>query len=290
MPPTGHRVVPQLVLLGLILIWSASYVVSKLALGSLTAPALVATRFWLAILCVLPLVRRGLATQLRATLWPGITTGIALGSGYLLQMQGLRLSTASMGGLIAGLIVPLVALGGFLVLGGRLGGRAALGLALAIAGIVLVCDASGGSWLGNGLLIGSSVSYAAHVLLLSFHGRRVPLVAFTLWQLVVVASAGTVQAALDGEIAAQPELGVAWSPALLAELAYLGVLATGLAILVQGRVQHRIPSTQVALLFATQPLLAALCGWFWLDDHLTAMQLAGGGLIIIGVVVTSLAR
>lgn len=290
MPSTGARVVPQLVLLSLILVWSASYVVSKLALDALTAPTLVAARFWVALLCVLPLVRGNIAAELRATAGPGIATGIALGSGYLLQMHGLGLSTASMGGLIAGLIVPLVALGGFLFLGGRLGGRAAVGLVVAIAGIVLVCDGSGGSLLGNTLLIASSFSYAAHILLLSHHGRRLPLVAFTLWQLVVVASAGTVEAALTGDIAAHPELGVAWTWDLLAELAYLGVLATGLGILVQGRVQHRIPSTQVALLFATQPLFAALAGWTWLGDTLTALQLGGGALIVTGVVVTSLAR
>ena len=67
----------------------------------------------------------------------------------------------------------------------------------------------------------------------------------------------------------------------------LGVLATGLAIGVQAKVQHRIAPAHLALLFALQPLFAAIAGWAFQDDQLEAMQWVGGGLIIAGVVVAS---
>jgi len=67
----------------------------------------------------------------------------------------------------------------------------------------------------------------------------------------------------------------------------MGVLATGLAIGVQAYVQPKIRPTHVALLFALQPLFAALAGWIFLDDRLGTIQWIGGGLIVAAVVIAA---
>jgi drug/metabolite transporter (DMT)-like permease len=139
------------------------------------------------------------------------------------------------------------------------------------------------------LQIVSSTSYAGHILLLSRYGKGAPAVPFCLWQLVVVAVAATVMALLPGGGAEQLADAV-WTPALLGAIAYLGVLATALGIGVQSKVQHRIPPNHLALLFALQPLFAALIGWLVMSDRLGAAQLAGGMVIVAGVVVSSRER
>lgn len=293
----GARFVPHFVLATLIAIWSASFVVSKVALASLSPAGLVATRFWLAVVCVLPFLRGDVLTDLRRAMGPGLAAGTALSLGYLLQMAGMTETSASMGGLLAGLIVPLVALGGFLFFRSRMGGLAVAGLGLAIAGITTICwpvEAAAGAeqdtLRGILLQVGSSVSYAGHVLLLSRFGRSAPAAAFTLWQLLFVAAVGTATTWLQGDLAKVPGATIEWNGELLLAIAYLGVLATAVGIGVQSRVQHRIPPTHLALLFALQPLFAALCGWALQGDLLSATQVVGGGLIILGVVVTSLDR
>jgi drug/metabolite transporter (DMT)-like permease len=296
-PMTGPgRYWPHFVLTLLIAIWSGSFVVSKVALAHLTPAGLVATRFWLAVLCVLPFVRRGLLADLRRAAPAGLAAGTALALGYMLQMVGMTETSASMGGLLAGLIVPLVALGGFVFLHAKLGALAAFGLLLAIAGITTICwpgQPSPGekqdSLFGILMQVGSSTSYAAHVLLLSRFGRTAPAAAFTLWQLTIVATVGTVAAVAHSGYAVAPT-GVAWNTDLLLAIAYLGVLATAVGIGVQSKVQHRIPPTPLALLFALQPLFAALCGWWFLADRLGLLQVVGGALIVLGVVVTSFDR
>ncbi|MFY9345902.1 MAG: DMT family transporter, partial [Planctomycetota bacterium] len=125
------RFAPHAVMLVLIVIWAASYATSKMALQSLDPFALVAVRFWLALLCVAPFLGRTAFADLRTALGPGLVTGLALGTGYLLQMAGLNETSSATSGLIAGLIVPLVAVGGFLFFGARLGARSLAGLALA---------------------------------------------------------------------------------------------------------------------------------------------------------------
>ena len=82
-------------------------------------------------------------------------------------------------------------------------------------------------------------------------------------------------------------LQIEWTSDLLLALFYLGVLATGLAIGVQAKVQPRIKPTHVALLFALQPLFGALAGWLFLDDRLGATQWIGGGMIVSAVVLAA---
>jgi drug/metabolite transporter (DMT)-like permease len=279
----------------MIAIWGGSYAVVKTALDSLSPFAVIALRFWIAVLCLLPFLRAGLFADLRRTRGPGLAAGLVLALGYVLQTAGMRETSASMGGFLAGIIVLLVGIGGFLFLGAPIGIRSAVGLLLGLCGMLMLCWPSGDpgqqdTLAGILLQVGSSASYAAHILLLSRYGRGLPTTAFCLWQLLFVAAAGTLVSAVDGSLGATPGVPVDWTGGLLLALAYLGVLATALGIGVQSRVQHHIAPMHVALLFALQPLFAAGIGWAALDDRMTALQLAGGATIVAGVVVTGMER
>jgi len=297
MPPSPlRRFLPHLAMTAMIAIWGGSYAVVKLALASLSPLAVITLRFWLAVLCLLPFVRPGIRHQLRQARGPGLAAGAVLAIGYLGQTYGMQGTSASMGGFLAGLIVPLVALGGWLLFGGRFGRSAVVGLLLGCFGIVLLCwpneptTGQADTPLGIGLQLAAALSYAAHILLLSRYGKDAPTLAFCLWQLLVVAVAGTLALLGSGELAASPAASVLWTPALLGLIAYLGVLATAVGIGVQSLVQHRIPSLHLALLFALQPLFASLVGWLSLGEQLGTMQWLGGACVIGGVLVTSLDR
>jgi drug/metabolite transporter (DMT)-like permease len=293
---SAGRYAPHLVLTLLIAIWGGSFAVVKIALGSLSPFALVAVRFWVAVACMLPLLRSSVVRDLRKAMRPGLTAGTALATGYLLQTAGMQETSASMGGFLVGLIVLIVAVGGWLFLGGHLGQRSLAGLALGLVGMVFLCwpdqTAAVPHDTPRGILLqlASSISYAAHILLLSHFGRSTPAVAFCFWQLVLTAVAATVTTLVDGNFAAIGRAAVEWTPALLGAIAYLGVLATAVGIVLQGKVQHRIAPTTVALLFALEPLFAALVAWAALDDRMGALQLIGGMTIVVGIVVTSLDR
>ena len=273
--------------------WGASYAAIKAALTDLTAPGLVAARFTIGALCVLPFALAGGLAALRQAAAGGAITGLALGSGYLLQAYGMRSTTASMGGFIAGLIPILVAAGGWILFRARPGRRGTVGLLLGLAGlVVLVWPTELGSGLnsteGIVLQLGAALSFACHVLLISHFGARVPLMPFCLWQLALVAVGASAAVALGSGLA----VGDAplFTLRLGALMAFLAVLCTGIGIALQSRVQPRVPPLHVALLFTTQPLFAALTGWATLGESLGARDFAGAALIIAGVVVTSLDR
>lgn len=291
--PAGTRFAPHLLLLAMIVIWGGSYSVVKVSLRSLSPYVVIALRFWIAVACLLPFLRSDVTADLRRSLKPGLAAGFALAVGYLLQTVGMNETSASMGGFLAGLIVLLVAVGGFVLFSAKFGVRSVSGLLLGLAGMIMLCwpaeaDQTQQDTLRGILLqVGSSTSYAGHILMLSHLGRGTPAMAFCMWQLVVVAIAATVAALIHGGFAAQGVGAVAWTPHLTLAIVYLGVLATALGIAVQTKVQHRIPPTHVALLFALQPLFAALVGWTALGDHLGARQLLGGAIIVVGMIVTS---
>jgi drug/metabolite transporter (DMT)-like permease len=286
-------------------VWGVSYVAVKVALGhapiterGLQPFAVIAARFWLAVLCLAPFLGRGGAATMAGTVRTGLATGIALLLGYSLQTLGIRETTASMGGFLAGLIPLLVAIGGWVLFREPVRAQAVVGLALGIGGVVLLCaggaDQTDGappanSWRGILLQIGSSISYAVHILMISRLSPRGGALAFCMWQLIAVATGATVLAGLLGQTTPAFAADL-WTPPLLGSVLYLGVFATAIGIAVQSKVQPRIRPTHVAILFATQPLFVALAGALLLGETMTAQQFAGGGLIVVGVLATSLAR
>jgi len=284
----------------MIAIWGGSYAAAKAALDSLSPYALVALRFWIGLACLVPFLGRNARADLAASRAHGLLAGGVLAAGYLLQFVGMNETSASTGGFIAGLIVLLVAVGGAFWFRTPLGPRAAVGLSAGLAGMVMLCWPKDAAGVGAGaaqdtvrgisLQIASTVSYAMHILLLTRHGRGKPAMAYCTWQLALVSVAATVAAVVDGRFAKMPGTAVEWTLPLLFQVGYLGFLATALGIAVQSKVQHRIPSTHAALLFATQPLFAALIAWATLGDRMERLQLVGGVTIVAGVVLTSLDR
>jgi len=282
--------VPHLLMTSLIAIWAGSFVAAKLAMQSVTPFALVASRFLLGSLCILPLFLRTTKEQRRGTLGPGILAGLVLAVPYFLQMYGVKETTASMGGFLTGMIVPLVAVGGAVFFGARIGKLSILGLLLGLGGIFTLCFSGApdpdrpahSSLLGILLQVGSTIGFAAHILLLSHYGKKLATAPFTFWQLAFTGAVATIGTAFAGVgVNGQP---VQWTLELVLLISYLGVLATGVAIGVQARVQPKIKPTHVALLFALQPLFAAIAGWLFLGEQLDAMQCLGGALIVAGVI------
>jgi len=295
-PSGAARFTPHLLLLAMIAIWGGSYAAVKTSLDSLSPFAVIALRFWIAVPCLLPFLRGPVLADLRRSAGPGLVTGVVLAIGYLLQTVGMNETSASMGGFLAGLIVLLVAVGGFVFFHAKFGVRSVVGLLLGLVGLVLLClgtkdpGVKQDTMRGILLQIASSTSYAGHILLLSRFGRNMPAMPFCLWQLVVVAIAATLATLIHGGWAAESVAQVDWTPVLVFAIAYLGLLATALGIGVQTKVQHKIPPMHLALLFALQPMFAALIGWAALGDQMGPMQWVGGAVIVAGVIVTSLDR
>jgi drug/metabolite transporter (DMT)-like permease len=210
--------------------------------------------------------------------------GAALFAGYALQTFGLRLTTPAKAAFITGLSVVIVPVVSALVLRRRLGRGAWLGVGLATAGLALL-TLNAGLTLNPGdlLVFGCAVAFAAQILLTGRFASRADPVLLAFGQIAVVA-------VLAGGAALLFERPSVPSVAVLFAAAFTGVLATSLAFGIQTAAQRFTSPTRTALIFATEPIFAALFSFLLVGELLGPRQLAGCALITAGMVTAEVMR
>jgi drug/metabolite transporter (DMT)-like permease len=67
-------------------------------------------------------------------------------------------------------------------------------------------------------------------------------------------------------------------------LVYLGVVATSGMLFIQAMAQQHVSAEKAALVYAMEPVFAALFAWLWLGEGLTLMAATGATLVVVAVV------
>lgn len=280
---------------GTALVWGGTFAAVKYAINDgLGVEALLAYRFLigtagLAVFLVALRIRPQ-AREIRDGLWLGLLLSIL----FWLQTDGLRFTTTTKSGFITGLYViftPIVAA----FAGDRLKGSHALGALIALAGLSFLVYQPGiglSGWnrgdtetLLNALLVG------VHIVLTSRFSRRSSGWVLAFVQVAFTAAVMTGLAAFGGG-GFRGSGAALRSPAIWAALAYLGLLATTLALWIQSTMQARVTATETAILFSLEPVFAALVAMSGLipgiREHLGPWQILGAALIVMATLVAEL--
>lgn len=287
-----------LLLLAVTLIWGSTFVVIKDTVASLPANSLVLLRFALAGLAFLPFARPG------RRLWPaGLELGLWLWIGYTSQAAGLAFTTASRSAFITALSVVLVPVLAALA-GRRPARRIWLAAGMAWAGVALLVWDGAPPNRGDLLTLVTALSYAIYVLRLeqwaaSFPAR--PLAAAQIWGVLPFALAWAAWQAGGGagaaaDLAATLELAlvrvfelVAGLPAATwRSILYLALAATALTTWMQSVGQQRVRAAQAAIIFASEPIWAALFAALWLGETFGARGWLGAALILVAILISQL--
>jgi drug/metabolite transporter (DMT)-like permease len=270
------------------LVWGTTFVVVKFAVETTDPILFVGLRFAVGALALAALYPTSLARAPRATYLAGVLLGLALLAGFVLQTLGLRVTTPARAGFITGLsvvLVPLIDAAGF---GRKLPAGALAGVLLSAAGLTFLSapltadQLANGDWRGDLLVLGCAVAFALHIVGVGHYAGRHDAAAITTVQVVTVAALAGLAAWLAG--AAPPTAGV-W-----ASIVYMGVVATALVFGLQNWAQIHTTSTHTALIFALEPVFAALFSALLYGEALTARAAVGGGLILAGMLVAELRR
>ena len=140
--------------------------------------------------------------------WPaGLAAGSFLALAYGLQTAGLELTTVTSTGFITGLYVvftPLLALAAFRT---PVPAPVWVGVTLALAGLLLLSGAPGGSWLGNALVLGNAVAQSFQIVAMERFAPRYDARALTFLQMAVAGVGFTVIAVAAGQLEAPPDAG-----------------------------------------------------------------------------------
>jgi drug/metabolite transporter (DMT)-like permease len=226
--------------------------------------------------------------------WAGI---VALGFlGYylasLLDFLGLQYVSAGLGRLIMFLYPTLVVILSAVFLAKRPTRRELTALALTYAGIALVLSVKLGAGpeqrlflLGAALVFGSAMCYAVYLVTGSQLVKRVGSMRFTAYTMMVSTAPALAQFALLESPAALQLPGEVWLYVIL-----LATVCTVLPVFLVAEALKRIGANHFALIGGLGPVTTVLADFVLLEGALTPLQLAGGALVIAGVLLVTLKK
>ena len=268
---------PLVALIAVTAVWGVTFVQVKDAVALYPLFAFLAVRFVIATATLAPLgARRVRGLGARGTA-AGTWLGLLLGAGYALQTAGLERTTVSGTGFVTGMYVvltPLIALGLFRAPIAR---AAWAGVAVSTIGLLMLAGVHG-SPLGDALVLAGAAVYSLQIVLMERYAPRYDALAFTLVEMAAAAAGLLVVALVRGELGV-PRGWTVWGALLVT-----GVFASALGFLVQTWAQRRTSATRTALVFALEPVFAALFGFTLAGDRLGALGWGGCVLIMAGIV------
>ncbi len=286
-----------LALAAIAFVWAGGFPATKYCINAgLSVGALLSIRFAIGTAGLgLMLMLLGVPVRRREVL-DGLWLGLVLATLFWLQTDGLRFTTTSKSGFITGLYViftPMVAL----LVGDRLRPSHGLGAMVALLGLALLVREPGSAWggwnRGDTETFLASVLCGFHIVMTSHFSRRSSGWVLAFMQVAVTGAISIlITLALPAPFGFQgagPALarGGTW-----AALVFMGLLATTLAFYVQSTFQARLGATESAVIFSSEPVWTAalaVSGWVpGIREHLSPLQLAGGGLILAANLVAEL--
>ncbi len=292
-PEQAASLATHLKLLATALVWGATWIAGRVAVGEASPLAVASWRFLLAALALgaLVVLREGRPRWSRND-W---LTLAALGaSGIFLYnlcfLYGLRLIEAGRGALVVALTPAVIATGDWLLFGAPMSAGKAAGIAIAMVGCLVVVTNGAPQLLfagqvgpGEWLIIGCSVLWAVY----TFIGRRATRSLSPLAMTFGASLAGwlmlTVAALCQGSLFALGE--TTWRGWIA--VAFLGLCGTALAFTWYAEGVQRIGATRSAAFINLVPVSAVILGALLLDERLGVAVLGGGALVITGVIITN---
>jgi drug/metabolite transporter (DMT)-like permease len=270
-------------LLLIALIWGSTFVMVKQSVAHFPVFAFLCLRFTIAALVLLLLFGSRLRQLSASMVGAGVLIGLALFGGYGFQTVGLLHTTASKAGFITGLSVVIVPLLSAWLLKQAPTRAVLVGAALSTLGLALLTLGRDFTpAYGDLIVLGCAFCFALHIVLVAAFAPHTDAFALTIVQVLTVAVlSGVASLGFEGRPGTAPaEIWMA--------TAFTGVLATALAFGGQNRMQAHTTATHTALIFAMEPVFAALFGYLLGGDRLPASGLIGCGLILLGMLLAEL--
>jgi drug/metabolite transporter (DMT)-like permease len=283
----------DLSLLFVTLIWGTTFVLVQNAIGLLEPFSFNGVRFLAAalllLLWLLIFERKQLKHFDRKLLFSGGFIGFWLFLGYATQTMGLLYTTTSKAGFITGLSVVFVPLFSMFLLKQYPSRNAVIGVLTATVGLFLLTMTDVTSLnIGDGLVFICAISFALHIIFTGKFSSKYPTLLLTIIQISTVAILSIFSSFFfeDWKKSFNPE--ILLSQDVIIALIITSVFATALAFLIQTSFQKFTTATRVALIFAMEPVFAAITGYYWADERLSISALFGCLLIFAGMVFAEL--
>lgn len=288
MPKT--KIIPYLEALFAVVVWGASFIATKIAVGQISPISVVWIRFAIGIpiLFAAVLMRKQFAFP-KGTEWLYFTLLGFLGIAFhqWLQSNGLQTSEATTTAWIVATTPAFLSILGWLVLKEKLTLIQTSGIILAMVGVIVVVSKGDFTSLsigkfgapGDVLILISSVNWAVFSILSRRGLKDHPSTRMTFWVMTIgwlITSAAFIG---QGRYTELPQLDARgwWS------LIYLGIFTTGLAYIAWFDVLSQLPAAQSGAFLFLEPPSSMIVAAVVLNEQVTIASIIGGAVILLGV-------
>jgi drug/metabolite transporter (DMT)-like permease len=285
--PVSMRLRADAALVLVTVVWGSSFVVVNTVVRDSPPLGFLFFRFALAAaLSFLLALRR---PRTRALIRDGTIIGALLAAGMAFQVVGQVETTASNAAFLTGLSVVLTPFAAFARTRRLPSLENGIGIVLAGAGFLLLTFPKGAGSINRGdvLVLACAICFAFYIVELSLRTEAHDPFWLTTVQLAMVAAAAALLAPVARLAGMAAELRpIVWEGTFLRGVLYLGTLGSVGTFLTQTWAQRHMSATHAAIIFALEPVWAALLAAWLLEERLGATGLWGGALVLAGIVVS----
>ena len=295
-PPSRRRLLPYVALVIVWIVWGSTYLGMRVVVHEMPPLAAGAMRFLCAglIMGLVALVvdRRHGWPNARQWLDYAAIGVLLLSVGNSLVMWAEKTVPSGTAALIVATVpVWLLLLDGLRPGGQPWTGRVWLGTVIGLAGVALVARPQAGMSAGHwpaiiGLQI-ACLSWTLGSLYTQAVPKRLPLASAAAIEMLAAALVNAVLSRLIGEDVARVAEA---SPRAWGGLAYLVVFGSLVGFTAFAYCLNELPATTVGTYAYVNPVVAVFLGWLILGESLTPGLVAGGALIVLSVVLTTLRK
>ena len=275
-----QKFLAQLSMVVTTMIWGITFVMVKDALNDAPPYMFAALRFGIAFILGLVYVNKGIKNITDVEMLGGLFCGFCLFVGYAFQNFGLMETTPSRSAFITSVSVILVPLILVLFRMKRVNTRIWIAVVLAIVGLYILLNPTGGGVnIGDILTFGCAVSFAAHVIMQDKYlskGASISKLFLIQVMFVTIFSCASVFVFED--------MIINISERLIVALLVTGILATFVAIMFMVWAQTILGPNQTAILLSLEPVFAALFSTFFAGEILGIYGWIGGMIVVLGVI------
>lgn len=271
----------DLSLLGITMIWGASFTLMKEGIKDIPPYTFLAIRYIIGCLILAIIFYKRMKNIDRETLKYGIIIGAALTGGGIFQIVGLQFTTASKSGFITGLCVVFVPI--FLSIMNRKlpDKKSTMGIFLSLLGLgLLTLSGDLGINKGDFLTLISAVFFAGQVIFIDRFAPRFDTIALTVVELGTISVISLILGFfLEG-------CKVTFTGYSVFSILFTGILCSALAYFVQMEMQKHTTATHAALIFLGEPVFSAIIAAIFLKEIMTIKMVFGCILILMGMIIS----
>ncbi len=284
------KLVPYLEALFAVIVWGASFIATKIAVGQMSPIAVVWLRFAMGIpiLLVAVVVRKQFAFPKGGEWWYFALLGfLGISFHQWLQSNGLQTAQATTTAWIVSTSPAFIAILGWMILKEKLNFLQSSGIVLAMIGVLAVVSKGDFTTLtsskfgtyGDFLILISAVNWAVFSILSRRGLKNHPSTRMTFWVMTIgwlITSVAFFVGRQYTEIQLLDARG--W-----VAMIFLGIFTTGLAYIAWFDALSQLPAAQTGAFLFVEPLTSMVVAAVILNEAITWASILGGAIILVGI-------